>query len=68
LANTARDAAVGQAKNRSPIHSLTRFRARPDEMLRIIATSIEFPEWALLKTSKLPSFQRRLESSPQQDQ
>jgi hypothetical protein len=35
LANTARDAVVGQAKNRSPVHLLTRFRTRPHEMFRL---------------------------------
>ena len=35
LANTARHAVVGQAKNRSPVHLLTRFRTRPHEMFRL---------------------------------
>jgi hypothetical protein len=35
LANTAHDAVVGQAKNRSPLHLLTRFRTRPHEMFRL---------------------------------
>ena len=35
LANTARDAVVGQAKNRSSVHLLTRFRMRPHEMFRL---------------------------------
>ncbi|AMS33340.1 hypothetical protein AEM42_14835 [Betaproteobacteria bacterium UKL13-2] len=35
LANKARDAVVGQAKNRSPVHLLTRFRTRPHEMFRL---------------------------------
>jgi hypothetical protein len=34
LANTARDAVVGQAKNRSPVHLLTRSQTRPHEMFR----------------------------------
>jgi hypothetical protein len=35
LANTARHAVVGQAKNRLPVHLLTRFRTRPHEMFRL---------------------------------
>jgi len=35
LANTAHDAVVGQAKNRSPLHLLTRFRTRPHDMFRL---------------------------------
>ncbi len=31
----ARDAVVGQAKNRSPVHLLARFRTRPHEMFRL---------------------------------
>jgi hypothetical protein len=31
----ARDAVVSQAKNRSPVHLLARFRTRPHEMFRL---------------------------------
>jgi hypothetical protein len=31
----ARDAALGQAKNRSPVNLLARFRTRPHEMFRL---------------------------------
>ena len=31
----ARDAVLGQAKNRSPVHLLARFRTRPHEMFRL---------------------------------
>jgi hypothetical protein len=41
LANTARYAVVGQAKNRSPVRLLTRFRMRSHEMFRL-ATLICF--------------------------
>ena len=35
LANTAGDAVVSQAKNRSPVHRLPRFQTRPHEMFRL---------------------------------
>jgi hypothetical protein len=35
LAHPARAAVVGQAKNRSPVYRLTRFRTRPHEMFRL---------------------------------
>jgi hypothetical protein len=38
LANTARDAVVGQAKNCAPVHLLTRFRTRHHEMFRLADT------------------------------
>ena len=31
----ARDAVLGRAKNRSPVHLLARFRTRPHEMFRL---------------------------------
>jgi hypothetical protein len=40
LANTARDAVVGQAKNRSPVHLLTRFPTRPHAMFIRLARQI----------------------------
>jgi hypothetical protein len=52
LANTAHDAVVGKAKNRSPLHLLTRFRTRPHDMFR-------FEKFPKLKKCQLAGVFRR---------
>jgi hypothetical protein len=54
LPNTARDAVVGQAKNRSPVHLLTRFRTRPHERFRLGGLLIPVFYMAIKPTYRFP--------------